>query len=165
MKITGISSKAFNALKNPYQYQGDFSEFEDETGWNEFMLRNYDPQMGRWIQSDPYNEFPSPYIGMGNDPANNIDPDGGFSFGPFESAFMNHAFWTVGGAAIGGVIDAANGGNGRSGIATGGSIGLAASFVNWGSVAGVIGDAGKWIGNQAGRCFKILQITGSCLMA
>ncbi|MFT3945670.1 MAG: RHS repeat-associated core domain-containing protein [Agriterribacter sp.] len=80
MKMAGISSKAFDALKNPYQYQGDYSEFNDETGWNEFYLRSYDAQTGRFVQIDPYNEFPSPYTGMGNNPVSNADPDGGCIF-------------------------------------------------------------------------------------
>nr|MBA3675367.1 RHS repeat-associated core domain-containing protein [Chitinophagaceae bacterium] len=82
LKIAGISSKKLGdpnegGLQNPYQYQGSYSMFDDETGWNDFQLRNYDPQIGRWIQSDPYNEFPSGYTGMGNNPVSNVDPDGG----------------------------------------------------------------------------------------
>jgi hypothetical protein len=43
------------------------------------MLRSYDPQLGRFLQWDPYDEFSSGYIGMGNDPANLLDPTGGCS--------------------------------------------------------------------------------------
>jgi hypothetical protein len=46
-------------------------------GWNDFELRSYDPQIGRFLQHDPYDEFASGYIGMGNDPANLTDPNGG----------------------------------------------------------------------------------------
>jgi len=48
-------------------------------GWNDFELRNYDPQIGRWVQIDPFADFyeSSPYVGMGNDPVNVIDPSGG----------------------------------------------------------------------------------------
>jgi hypothetical protein len=41
------------------------------------MLRSYDPQIGRFLQWDPYDEFASGYVGMGNDPANLTDPNGG----------------------------------------------------------------------------------------
>jgi hypothetical protein len=41
------------------------------------MLRSYDPQIGRFLQNDPYDEFASGYAGMGNDPGNNVDPTGG----------------------------------------------------------------------------------------
>jgi RHS repeat-associated protein len=65
-------------LTNKAGYQGSYSDFEEELGLNDFDLRTYDPQIGRWLQPDPYDEFSSPYVGMGNDPANNVDPSGGF---------------------------------------------------------------------------------------
>ena len=85
LKIAGISSKKLADLnegqvKNNYGYQGDFSEFDDDLNLNDFTLRNYDQQTGRWLQNDPYNEFPSGYIGMGDNPINNVDPDGGCIF-------------------------------------------------------------------------------------
>ena len=46
-------------------------------GWNDFMLRSYDPQIGRFLQHDPYDQFASGYVGMGNDPGNGVDEDGG----------------------------------------------------------------------------------------
>jgi len=58
-------------------YQGAFSELDDDIGWTDFALRNYDAQIGRWVQQDPYDEFASPYLGLGDDPINNIDPSGG----------------------------------------------------------------------------------------
>jgi RHS repeat-associated protein len=84
LKIAAISSKAVSSSLNvkmvSYGYQGSFSEEVTELGLNyqEFELRTYDPQIGRWTTPDPYNEFASPYVGMGNDPANNVDPTGGF---------------------------------------------------------------------------------------
>lgn len=76
-KIAGISSIAFNKLLNNYKFQANFSEEETETGYNEFDLRMYDPQIGRWAGADPYDEFASPYVGMGNNPINLTDPNGG----------------------------------------------------------------------------------------
>src|SRR5690606_28545969 len=83
LKLEEISSRKLNdinegAIKNNYGYQGDYSEMDDDIGWNDFMLRNYDAQIGRWIQQDPYQEFPSPYTAMGNDPIRYVDPTGGF---------------------------------------------------------------------------------------
>ena len=52
---------------------------DDDLGWNDFELRSYDPQIGRFLQNDPYDQFASGYVGMGNDPVNNIDEDGGLS--------------------------------------------------------------------------------------
>ena len=42
----------------------------------DFHARQYDPQVGRFWGIDPLDQFPSGYTGMGNDPANNIDPSG-----------------------------------------------------------------------------------------
>ena len=64
--------------KYRYGYQGDFAEDEtEETGWNSFELRLYDGVIGKWLSVDPYGQHWSPYLGMGNNPVNRIDPDGG----------------------------------------------------------------------------------------
>jgi len=52
---------------------------DDDLGWNDFELRSYDPQIGRFLQNDPYDQFASGYVGMGNDPVNNVDPSGGWA--------------------------------------------------------------------------------------
>src|SRR5690606_16399130 len=49
-------------------YQGQYAEGNDSTGWHEFQLRMYDPRFGRWLSPDPYGQFASPYVGMGNNP-------------------------------------------------------------------------------------------------
>jgi RHS repeat-associated protein len=87
LKIATLSSKKLGdvyegSLKNNYLYQGAFSELDDDIGWTDFMLRNYDAQIGRWVQQDPYQQFASPYVGMGNDPINNTDPSGGVVIDP-----------------------------------------------------------------------------------
>ncbi len=66
-------------LANNYLYQGNYSEFDEATGWNRFALRgNYDSRLGRWHSADPYGQYASPFVGMGNNPVNGVDPDGGF---------------------------------------------------------------------------------------
>lgn len=65
-----------------YGYQGQFAEKDEETGWNHFELREYDTKIGRWTATDPEEQFYSPYVGMGNDPINGIDPDGGEKYSP-----------------------------------------------------------------------------------
>lgn len=82
LKIAGISSKKLGdsyegQLKNNYLYQGAYSELDDDIGWHDFMLRNYDAQIGRWVQQDPYHQFASPYSAMGLNPITNTDPTGG----------------------------------------------------------------------------------------
>ncbi len=61
-----------------FGYQGQFAEMDEETGWNAFQLRMYEPVIGRWMVTDPYGQFHSPYLGMGNNPVGGVDPDGGF---------------------------------------------------------------------------------------
>ena len=80
LKNSSISSAAIPSILNKFGYQSDFSENDAETALNEFALRHYDPQIGRWTTTDPYEQFASPYLGMGNSPVGNIDPDGGELF-------------------------------------------------------------------------------------
>jgi RHS repeat-associated protein len=65
----------------PYRhgYQGQYSEKDPETGWDSFELRMYDSKIGRWTTVDPKKQYASPYVGMGNDWAGSVDPDGGYS--------------------------------------------------------------------------------------
>jgi RHS repeat-associated protein len=62
-----------------YGYQGQYAEQDDETDFNSFELRLYNSRVGRWMSYDPEGQFDSPYIGMGNNPISEIDPDGGWS--------------------------------------------------------------------------------------
>ncbi|MGB0525514.1 MAG: RHS repeat-associated core domain-containing protein, partial [Flammeovirgaceae bacterium] len=62
-----------------FGYQGEYAEHDTETGWSNFELRLYDPIIGRWLSPDPYAQYWSPYLAMGNNPVNQIDPNGGFS--------------------------------------------------------------------------------------
>lgn len=61
-----------------YGYQGQYSEKDKETGFNFFDLRMYDARIGRWVSPNPYGQYSSGYVGMGNNPTNSVDPDGGF---------------------------------------------------------------------------------------
>jgi RHS repeat-associated protein len=80
-----------------YGYQGQFSEKDLTTDWNEFQLRNYDARIGRWTGPDPYGQYASQYVGMGNSPVMGIDPDGGFNWGAT-------AVGAVGGFAVGSLV-------------------------------------------------------------
>ncbi|HEY3402416.1 MAG TPA: RHS repeat-associated core domain-containing protein [Ohtaekwangia sp.] len=70
--------------KYRFGYQGQFAEKDDETGWNHFELREYDPTIGRWLVPDPFRQHASPYVAFGNNPVNKIDKNGGTD-GPFGS--------------------------------------------------------------------------------
>ena len=79
-----------------YGFQGEYSEEDAETGWNSFELRMYDPVIGRFLVVDPMREFPSSYVGMGNDPVNLTDPTGGMTGGGDPPVF-----W---GPSLGGLV-------------------------------------------------------------
>ncbi|MFW5700956.1 MAG: RHS repeat-associated core domain-containing protein, partial [Cyclobacteriaceae bacterium] len=93
-----------------------YSEKDDETGYNAFHLRQYDARIGRWISPDPYGQYASAYVGMGNNPVSGVDPDGGWS-------------WTTAaiGAGVGGITGyAASGGDWKyalGGAVAGGALG------------------------------------------
>lgn len=59
-------------------YQGQYAEKDKETGWNSFELRMYNPKIARWFNTDPYDQYFSPYMAMGNNPVSGVDPDGGW---------------------------------------------------------------------------------------
>lgn len=132
LKIATLSSKKLGdsyegQLKNNYLYQGAYSEMDDDIAWNDFRLRNYDPQIGRWVQMDPFDEFASPYVGMGDDPVNLIDPSGGSIFDGLTKAGLV-TVTTVGGAILGTMIDVISGNDGGRGMIIGAGIGLTAGL-------------------------------------
>lgn len=89
-------------MRYRYGYQGQHAEKDKETEWNSFELRQYEPVIGRWLSPDPYGQYDSPYIGMGNDWPNGIDPDGGlFGLGSFASAAVGAGMGFAGGALVG----------------------------------------------------------------
>jgi RHS repeat-associated protein len=61
----------------PYRYGYQGQEKDAETGKEAFQLRLWDSRIGRWLTTDPYGEFSSPYLGIGNNPISLTDPDGG----------------------------------------------------------------------------------------
>ncbi|MCX2679367.1 hypothetical protein OOZ15_05375 [Galbibacter sp. EGI 63066] len=75
----GISSLG-NDVAKKFKYQGQ--ELTKSLGYEmyEFELRHYDPATGRFVAIDPYKQFRSPYIAMGNNPVVAFDPDGGKCF-------------------------------------------------------------------------------------
>lgn len=78
-----------------FGYQGQFAEKDEETGWNHFELREYDPVIGRWLVPDPYGVHWSPYLAMNNNPVNSVDPNGGCETGncPDVGAIKDGLMW------------------------------------------------------------------------
>jgi RHS repeat-associated protein len=70
-------NKSPEDVRYRYGYQGQYAEKDEETGWNHFELREYDAVIGRWLVPDPMRQYPSPYMALGNNPINKVDPNGG----------------------------------------------------------------------------------------
>ena len=62
-----------------FLFQG--KEYVDGYGFD-FHSRNFDSWSGRFDQIDGANQFASGFVGMGNNPVSNIDPDGQFVIAP-----------------------------------------------------------------------------------
>lgn len=98
-----------------------------------------DYSMARWLSADPYGQFSSPYVGMGNKPNMGVDPDGGlfglssgwsalagagigFAVGAGAAVLTGHEedWWKWGavGAVAGGAVGYATGANEMMGSAT-----------------------------------------------
>lgn len=103
-----------------YRYAFQGQEKDSETGKEAFELRLWDSRIGRWLTTDPYGEFSSPYLGMGNNPISKVDPDGGcveciFSLGRTlaSDSFQNFAFAantnSLSGLGLGGSLDGVTG--------------------------------------------------------
>ncbi|MCB4797229.1 RHS repeat-associated core domain-containing protein [Neotamlana laminarinivorans] len=65
-------------LEGNYRYKYQGQEKDPETGKEAFELRLWDSRIGRWLTTDPAGQYASPYLGMGNNPINGVDPDGAF---------------------------------------------------------------------------------------
>lgn len=84
-----------------YGYQGQFAEKDSEIGEHFFELRNYNPLLGRFNTIDPEEQYHSPYMAMGNNHPNSIDPTGGLGFGTWAGAGLGF----VAGAVITAAVD------------------------------------------------------------
>ncbi|EFX70311.1 hypothetical protein DAPPUDRAFT_300516 [Daphnia pulex] len=78
-----------------YRYTGQ--EWDEETGLYNYHARLYDPDIGRFYQPDPREQYFSSYKYVGNSPVSLVDPDGEFGFLALASVAL-----AVGGAYLGG---------------------------------------------------------------
>ncbi|MEO9964360.1 MAG: DUF6443 domain-containing protein [Reichenbachiella sp.] len=83
LPITGNKYEEPGNKNNRFLYQG--KEWQTALALNlyDFHARQYDPATGRFLSSDPQNQFASGYVGMGNQPTVGVDPDGEFAWIPF----------------------------------------------------------------------------------
>jgi RHS repeat-associated protein len=68
--ISGLASN-YN-----YKYQGKEQLNFSDYNMYDFGSRMYDAAVGRWFNTDPQNQFHSPYLAMANNPVMVVDPDG-----------------------------------------------------------------------------------------
>ncbi|RZS92323.1 RHS repeat domain-containing protein [Aquimarina brevivitae] len=80
-----------------YNYQGQ--ELDEETGKVAFELRLYDPRINRWMAPDPAKQYPSPYMSMGNNWVNQVDPDGAKAEDWYFNSDTNELEWHAGSSA------------------------------------------------------------------
>ncbi|UYZ62540.1 leucine-rich repeat domain-containing protein [Hymenobacter weizhouensis] len=82
--LTGLNY-VVGSKRYRHGYQGQYAERDEQTGYESFELRLYHSRLGRWMSYDPYGEFHSPYVGMGNNPISTTDPDGGCTICPLPT--------------------------------------------------------------------------------
>ncbi|MBM3150085.1 MAG: RHS repeat-associated core domain-containing protein, partial [Chloroflexi bacterium] len=69
---------------NPFKFTGQ--QVDDETGLIYLRARYYDPAIGRFLTRDPLGDIEGLYQYAGNNPVNQIDPQGTLSLGGVLSA-------------------------------------------------------------------------------
>ena len=93
-------------------------------------LANY--TMMRWLSPDPYGQFNSPYLGMGNKPHMGVDPDGGLT----RPELIWMGLTATAGGLVGLAIDKDNRARGAAiGFGAGLALGYGLSQVNWTGVS------------------------------
>ena len=93
--------ESITAVPNNFKYQG--KEMQGDIGLNlsDFTARNYDHQIGRFNSTDPMSQFSSEYTGMGNDPANIVDPTGCWGVNQYGPGSISSMTRTTGPAITG----------------------------------------------------------------
>ena len=103
MKLGGLGY--VSDIENKYLFQG--KEFNDEAidtdsdgntdtymNWYDFEARQFDPQIARWHVADPVAQYPSPYVGMGNNPVSLVDPNGMATMWSLEESYYYRAYYS-----------------------------------------------------------------------
>ncbi|XP_052897753.1 uncharacterized protein LOC128304591 [Anopheles moucheti] len=130
-----------------YRFTG--KEWDEETNLYDFHARLYDPELGRFLQMDPKEQYASPYLYAGNSPVSLVDPDGQFAFlvvalvavGAYVGASAannswNPAKWELKKALLGGLIGGIIGGFAPAGIT--GSVAFLSGYIGTAAAIGVI---------------------------
>jgi RHS repeat-associated protein len=86
-----LPGRVWSVEASRFAYQSK-EKAQDGTNWDQFALRSYNHDLGRWFAPDPYGQFASPYLSMGNNPVSFTDPDGGQIINGRGSAVMSNNF-------------------------------------------------------------------------
>ncbi|WP_432246120.1 RHS repeat domain-containing protein (plasmid) [Arthrobacter sp. G.S.26] len=97
--ILDEDSGGLGTSQNPYTFKAGIQD--RTTGWVKFGQRWYNPKTARWTQQDTLDTPLDPknanrYAYAANDPINNADPTGQFSFGDFAGQIIGSAAAAVG---------------------------------------------------------------------
>jgi RHS repeat-associated protein len=79
LNISALSSTAPLSKPNNFKYSGKEEQTEFDLNWYDYGARNYDAQIGRFIQVDPLadnRDWLTPYQYGQNNPITRIDPNG-----------------------------------------------------------------------------------------
>ncbi len=79
LELAGIGYNASGNPEHRWKFQEQESMGDWGLNWIDFVWRQYDPALGRANSVDPLadeNETESPWCFLGNDPVDNVDPDG-----------------------------------------------------------------------------------------
>ncbi|GAA4277398.1 hypothetical protein GCM10022259_21220 [Aquimarina mytili] len=92
-----------------YKYQAKELQEDNNIDLYDFGSRMYDPTVGRWFNTDPQNQFGSPYLAMGNNHISMIDPNGEYASETIIIAGIVAA--TIIGGTYAAIATASNGGD------------------------------------------------------
>jgi len=156
------SGEFVSGIGSNFNYKFQSKELQQESGLQmyDFGSRMYDATTGRWFAIDPQSQFGSPYLAMGNNYINFVDPDGesviaavliGAVVGGIINTYMhkdqiNNFGDGLAAFGIGAIAGAAGGAFGASAAIAAGGAGAIA-----GAVGGAIGSAAAMPVQSAGN--------------
>lgn len=138
--IESSSSSEEDAQQFRYRYTGQ--EYDGGTGLYNYHARIYDSEIGRFYSIDPKEQYFSPYVYVGNNPVNIVDPTGqagvlGAIIGGVVGAIVGGLVGSGAGAGIGALIggETSNWDNGKTGMGAAIGAGVGAGL---GAVVGLV---------------------------